>query len=196
MTKQENILVLKKEKFFKENYWQGIKPLTNYQEITNLIETEKEFLPRNLMEEDFRYKQVIPYLVFKNQNTYFLMQRSSNSTEQRLKNKFSLGIGGHMIEEDMLHKTIEDWAKREFNEEIFYNGDYSVKYLGILNDDSNPVSQVHIGLVLLLDGTTPDIKIKSELKSGQLLTLNQCADYYDAMESWSQIVYDHLVKNQ
>ena len=130
------------------------------------------------MEEDPRYKQIIPYLLFKHQDQYFLMQRMATSSEQRLKNKYSLGIGGHMREQDMENgATIFDWAQREFHEEIDYSGNFSIKTIGILNDDSNPVGQVHLGLVLLLEGDSSDIRVRSELKSGKLLSTQECLNF-------------------
>jgi predicted NUDIX family phosphoesterase len=64
--------------------------------------------------------------------------------------------------------------------------------LGVLNDDSNEVGKVHIGLVLLLEGNSPAIRVKSELKSGILLTHQECTAYYDSMENWTQIVFKYL----
>jgi predicted NUDIX family phosphoesterase len=104
-----------------------------------------------------------------------------------------LGIGGHIRAEDMTTESIFDWASREFHEEVLYNGTVSFEPLGVLNDDSNDVGKVHIGLVLLIQGDHGDISIQSELKSGIMLTLDEMKDYYDNMESWSQTVYDFLV---
>jgi len=189
----ENILVVKRDKLFPATAFQGIAPIQD--DFFSLIELEKEFLPRPAMEEDPTYKQIIPYLIFQCQDTYFLMQRKSTSSEQRLKNKYSLGIGGHMRQEDMQQaKTIFDWAYREFEEEIDYQGTFTIKTIGMLNDDSNPVGQVHVGLVLLLQGDSCAIKVRSELKSGQLLNAQQLQEFYPDMETWSQIIYDALLK--
>lgn len=191
--KNENILVIKRATLFPTDAFQGIHPIE--ENFFDLVEQEKEFLPRPAMEEDPLYKQIIPYLIFKCQDRYFLMQRKSTTTEQRLKNKYSLGIGGHMRQEDMQQaKTIFDWAHREFQEEIDYQGTFTIKTLGMLNDDSNPVGQVHVGLVLLLEGDCDAIKVRSELKSGQLLTIQELQAHYDEMESWSQIIFNEILK--
>lgn len=188
----ENILVVKRTTLFPANAFHGLQPQTD--SFIALINQAKEFLPRPAMELDTNYKQIIPYLVFKHKDRYFLMQRQSTSSEQRLKNKYSLGIGGHIRQEDMQNATtIFDWAQREFHEEVDYAGNFSIKTVGILNDDSNAVGQVHLGLVLLLEGDSSFIAIRSELKSGQLLTTQQCKTYYANMETWSQIVFDSLM---
>lgn len=189
----ELILVVKKDYLFEQNYWQGIAKL-DFANYLQIIKEKKEFLPRSLMENDFSYKQIIPYLIFTYDEKLFLMQRRSNSSETRLSNKYSLGIGGHIRQEDMTTDSIIDWAKREFAEEINYDGKLEIEPIGMLNDDSNEVGKVHIGFVFLLHGNSDKIKIKSELKSGQLITLEECKLYYDSMESWSKLVLDLLDK--
>ena len=162
--KNENILVVKREKLFPETAFQGLVA-SGTQSFLEIINREKEFKPRQQMEEDSNYKQIIPYLLFKNNDRYFLMQRKATSTDQRLKNKYSLGIGGHMREEDLRNgDSIFDWGKREFHEEIAYAGNLTITPLGVLNDDSNAVGQVHLGLVLLLEGDSNQIKVRSELR--------------------------------
>jgi predicted NUDIX family phosphoesterase len=188
---EEHVLVVKRSILFPDEAWQGLENRDNDYYL-QLIQQEKEFLPRALMENDSSYKQIIPYLIFTFNNTYFLMQRQAKSSEQRLKNKYSLGIGGHIRAEDMSSDSIIDWARREFEEEINYQGIYTVKPLGILNDDSNSVGEVHLGFVFLLEGTSSAISVKSELKSGELLSLAQCEAYYPQMESWSQIIVNFL----
>jgi predicted NUDIX family phosphoesterase len=195
LVKTERILVVKRLELFKESAWTGIKSV-NFDEYLKLIQDKQEFMPRNLAEENFDYKQIIPYLVFQHQDTYFLMQRKSGSSEQRLANKYSLGIGGHLREEDMDGATLFDWARREFDEEINYSGNLEITPLGILNDDSNDVGKVHVGFVFLLKGDSADISIKSELQSGQLLTTQQCQEKYEGMETWSQLVFDFIKKSQ
>lgn len=198
LKQDEDILVVKRNKLFIDGDFQGLQKV-DADKYLKLIDLEKEFLPRSLMELDFNYKQIIPYLIFNyNDNgvdKYFLMQRQSKATEQRLKNKFSLGIGGHIRKEDLVSNNIVDWARREFEEEVNYTGNYSVELLGVLNDDSNAVGQVHVGFVFLLRGDSNNITVNSELKSGELLTVQECELYYSNMESWTQICFDYIKSN-
>lgn len=192
LKQDENVLVVSREQLFKNGAFQGLETV-NTQDYLAIITEYKEFLPRSIMETDLKYKQIIPYLIFTHNDKYFLMQRQSGSTEQRLQSKYSLGIGGHIREEDLVSNNILDWARREFEEEISYSGDYTVEPVGILNDDSNAVGQVHTGFVFLLKGNSDQIFVKSELKSGELLSLYECKKYYDFMETWTQIVFNKLI---
>ncbi len=192
-TQDELILVVKRDKLFPHGAWDGFKQV-NFDNYLQIIQDNKEFLPRSLMEQDPAYKQIIPYLVFEHNNRYFLMQRHKKASEQRLQSKFSLGIGGHIRQEDMESSDLFDWAKREFHEEVNYTGNLKIKPLGILNDDSNDVGKVHIGFVFLLHGDTDQISVKSELQSGQLVTLKECTHYAERMETWSQLVVECLTR--
>lgn len=191
----EKILVVKRDQLFKGAVLTDFFALPSFESWEKIIKENQEFHPRNLMEEDDSYKQIIPYLVYTHNNRYFLMERASTSSEQRLKNKKSLGIGGHIREEDLDEKNIIGWAQREFHEEVSFNGTLTIKPLGIINDESNAVGKVHIGFVFLLSGDSDNISIRSELKSGTLLTLTECEKQYPNMERWSQLVFDHLKNN-
>lgn len=188
----EKILVIPAKKLFPETPVTGFCHMEDFEHYADLISSHKEFQSRIEMEADERYKQVIPYLIFKYQNKFFLMQRKSSASEQRLKNMYTLGIGGHIREEDIAGKNIIEWAKREFEEEIDYKGAYTIQSLGIINDESNAVGKVHTGFAFIMHGTSDQIKIRSELKQGMLVTLEECEQYYESMETWSQLAFKYL----
>lgn len=189
---EEQVMVIKRQELFADHeVWQGMQS-KNLPLYLERIKTLHTFLPRSRMETDPTYKQIIPYMLFTHENNYFLMQRQSKSGDQRLHNKFTLGIGGHVRIEDLQEQTLWGWAQREFEEEINYQGNLEISTLGILNDDSNAVGQVHIGLVLLLKGDSSTISVKEELKSGTLASLETCREHYDSLESWSQIALNFI----
>lgn len=187
----EQILVVKRSVLFGDGAWNGLQEV-DMQDYLHEVKMHQEFHPRGLMETDENYKQIIPYLIFSHGNKYFLMERHKKASETRLQSKLSLGIGGHVRKEDLEGASLFDWARREFKEEVSYDGNLSITPLGILNDDSNAVGRVHVGFVLLLKGDSPNISVKSELESGSLMTLEECKAVKDRMESWSKIVLEAL----
>jgi predicted NUDIX family phosphoesterase len=189
----EHILVVKRDALFQDTpAWHGLKSV-DIDQYLSLIQAHKEFHPRPDMELDATYKQIIPYMVFKHGDRYFLMQRSGKASETRLQSKYTLGIGGHVRAQDLQEgSTLFDWARREFHEEVSYTGNLTISSLGMLNDDSNEVGKVHVGLVLLLEGDSDKISVLEELQGGELLTLEECAAYADHMESWSRFIFDAL----
>lgn len=196
LKKDENILVIKISKFKNElrikNLWQGIKR-DDLDRVLEVIKKEQELNLRSLMELDYNYKQIIPYVVFKFNDSYFVMQRKETASETRLQSKLTLGIGGHINESDIAGQNIENWAVREFHEEINYTGKLDMKLYGIINDDSNDVGKVHMGLVFFLEGESDKITIKSELKSGQLVKKEDLLGILDYMESWSKTIIQDII---
>jgi predicted NUDIX family phosphoesterase len=187
----EQILVVKRNKLFPHGTWKGLKAV-DFDWYLKTIQEQKEFTARGPVETNFDYKQIIPYLIFTHDNKYFLMQRQAKASENRLASKYTLGIGGHLREEDLKGDNFFEWAQREFHEEVNYTGNLEVEPLGVLNDDSNDVGKVHVGFVLLLKGDNPNISIKSELAGGTLLSSDECKAKYAAMETWSQLAFDFI----
>jgi predicted NUDIX family phosphoesterase len=190
----EEVLCVKREDIFPDGAWHGF--VTEGLERPQAVIRERHFfMPRAEVEDDPSYQQIIPYVVFRHGDRYFLTHRLRASAEKRLRKQYSLGLGGHINPGDIQGgDPIQDGLRREWQEEVIYDGRFEAKLLGLLNDDSSPVSKVHLGVVFLVEGDRPDIAIRETAKlAGELLTLSEMRIYYLGMESWSQIVYDRLV---
>jgi predicted NUDIX family phosphoesterase len=190
----EEVLCVKRDEIFPDGAWHGFvtDDLDRYRAI---IRERYVFKPRAEVEDDPGFQQIIPYVVFRHGDRYFLTHRLRASSEKRLRKQYSLGIGGHINPGDLRSgDPILDGLKREWEEEVVYDGRFDAQLLGLLNDESAPVSKVHLGIVFLVDGDTPNIAIRETKKlGGELLTLDEMRRLYLQMESWSQIVYDRLV---
>jgi predicted NUDIX family phosphoesterase len=191
----EHVLCVRREDLFPDGAWYGFvwEGLERYRKV---IREQSFFMPRAEVEEDPAYQQIIPYVVFRHANRYLLTRRLRASTEKRLRQLYSLGVGGHINPGDLENgDPILDGLRREFEEEVEYSGSIDVTLLGLINDDSSPVSRVHLALAFLVEGSSPEISIRETKKlAGELLTLEEMRMYYLEMESWSQIVYDELSK--
>ena len=178
---------------FPDGAWHGFVT-TNLDRHQALVRERHFFKPRAEVENDPSFQQIIPYVVFRHGDRYFLTHRLRASSERRLRKQYSLGVGGHINPGDLgAGDPILDGLKREWEEEVVYDGRFEASLLGFLNEDSSPVSKVHLGVVFLVDGDTPNIAIRETKKlAGELLTLDEMRRFYLQMESWSQIVYDRL----
>ena len=189
----EQVLCVKREDMFPDGAWHGFvsQDLGRHQA---LIRERHFFKPRAEVENDPGYQQIIPYVVFRHDGRYFLTHRLRASSQKRLRKQYSLGIGGHINPGDLeAGDPILDGLRREWGEEVIYDGKFEAQLIGLLNDDSSPVSKVHLGVVFLVDGDSPNISIRETDKlAGELLTLDEMRIYYLGMESWSQMVYDRL----
>lgn len=184
---------MKRDDMFPDGAWHGFvsRDLDRHQA---LIRERHFFMSRAAVENDPAYQQIIPYVVFRHDRRYFLTHRLRASSEKRLRKQYSLGIGGHINPGDLeAGDPILDGLRREWGEEVVYDGRFEAQLIGLLNDDSSPVSKVHLGVVFLVDGDTPNISIRETDKlAGELLTLEEMRIFYLGMESWSQMVYDRL----
>ncbi len=160
-------------------------------DILDVIVDKHFFIDRPTAEQSPQYKQIIPYVVIRHGDSYFLLQRTTRQTESRLHHKFSLGIGGH-INPDA--PTILDGLQKELEEEVGVDGDYEVTFVGILNDDTTDVGRVHLGAVYVLDAATREVTIReTEKMTGSWAARAELAAARERMESWSQIVYDGFI---
>ena len=190
----EQVLVVRREDMFPDGAWHGFVS-ENLDRHQRVIRERHFFKPRSEVENDSSFQQIIPYVIFRHDDRYFLTHRLRASSEKRLRKQYSLGVGGHINPGDLEGgDPILDGLKREWSEEVIYEGRFEARMLGLLNEDSSPVSKVHLGVVFLVDGDTPDIRIRETDKlAGELMTLDEMRMYYLAMESWSQIVNDRLI---
>ncbi len=188
---EERVMVVSRSDIFAGGIWHGLRG-DNVQKYINTINSKHRFMARGEVESDARWQQIIPYLIFEHNGKIFLMRRKGDHTDKRLSNKYSIGIGGHINRRDMNGQGLLGWAKREFAEEIDFSGNYKANFLGIINDDSNDVGLVHVGLVIHLVGDSDKIQVKDEHKSGELVSMAQLGRSYKNMETWSQIIYDYF----
>lgn len=193
----EHVLCVHRDDVFRDGAWHGLTD-AGLAEARRVMRERAFFMPRDEVEDDPSYQQIITYAVFRHSGRYLLTRRLAASTEKRLRRLYSLGVGGHINPGDLTGgDPINDGLRREWEEEVVYRGAYDVVPLGLLNDDSSPVSRVHVAVVYLVEGDTGEIEIRERDKlSGELLTLDEMRIYYLEMESWSQIVYDRLVADE
>ena len=80
---------------------------------------------------------------------------------------------------------------REIEEELKFQGAYQDRVAALINDDSNEVGRVRIGVVHVIalndDGVRPGEKAIAELR---FLMTDEIRRRRDNLESWSQIVLD------
>lgn len=149
---------------------------------------EFSFLPRNTVENNYNYKQIIPYaLIFNNEGKILSYQRCGS--EHRLKGIFSVGLGGHINDIDQaetLSNTIENGLLRELNEEIGLNtSSKQLQLLGFINEDRSEVGLCHIGIAYKIEIDENELKFDSEIGHQQWIN---CEDLkLSNYELWSTL---------
>jgi len=170
-------------------------------EILNRIIQKGLFRKRAELEEDPSFKQIIPYAMITNKESFYLFKRTSGQTETRLHNKLHLGVGGHMNPgkaEEPLEQYLINELKREFFEEVkLLNGCVieDIEFIGFINDDAIPVGCAHIGLLYNIRVSNKDVVInETDKMTADWIDKLALAAYYDGMETWTKIAYDYYIR--
>jgi predicted NUDIX family phosphoesterase len=78
---------------------------------------------------------------------------------------------------------------RELQEEISISSAFIERPLALLNDDSNPVGAVHLGIVHQCQLSEPNVVANEEaIAELGFLSLEELAARHDQLETWSQLV--------
>jgi predicted NUDIX family phosphoesterase len=198
MYEDESVLVIKRELFDEIGTFQGISTEIDKYLPAFLNPSNNFFIHRELAEDDPTHKQIIPYAIFKHGDKFLRYLRGKKSGEQRLASKSSIGIGGHINQDDFNSSSLEKdtyltGIEREINEELIINCDYNNLPIALINDDSNDVGQVHLGVVHLFDLESDQVEPgEANIENLEFLSSDDLLREKDNLESWSQICVDHL----
>ena len=162
--------------------------------LEKIILDNHSFRDREEAEVNFSFKQVIPYIVVRHQDQFLMTQRTKKQQETRLHNLFSVGQGGHITDQDFLSKDpILGGLMREIREEFTLAPEYGCTPIGMLNDNSNEVGQVHLGLLYELRVSSLLEVAEKGKHIAQWATVPELRQNYALMENWSKVVMDHVI---
>ncbi len=196
----EEVLVVPRALLDEIGMFQGIRTEGLDEAVARLLDPAAHFfMDRAAAEEDPTHKQIIPYCVFRHGDRVLHYTRGKAGGESRLHAKLSVGVGGHVNPVDMgegrrgpdaYHAAVS----REIDEELAITGRHEHRIIALLNDDTNPVGQVHLGVVHLVDLESDAVTSRedalAELAFAPLGELN--GPLFDRLETWSQFCIRHL----
>jgi len=161
------------------------------------------FMPRSEAEKDPRFKQLIPYVLISCNGKYLSYVRGKRAGETRLVSKRSMGIGGHInpIDNEVplfgadYHEIYNTAVRREVEEEINVQSAFTDRVVALLNDDTNEVGQVHLGVVHHWTLESEDVTRREQMITQlDFLEIAALQKLRDTMETWSQLCLDGLAK--
>lgn len=196
----EEVLVVKRALLEGIGSFQGIRTDGLEDAVARLLDPENHFfMDRAEAEEDPGHKQLIPYCVFRCGDRILHYTRGKSGGESRLHAKISVGVGGHINPVDMgegrrgrdaYHAAVT----REIEEELDLPGAHEHRIIALLNDESNPVGQVHLGVVHLVDLDSDAVASREDALSN--LAFSPLAELagpeFERLETWSQFCIRHL----
>jgi predicted NUDIX family phosphoesterase len=160
------------------------------------LRREGFFVERTRAERTPDWKQVIPYTLVARGGELLCVRRLARGGERRLHGKLSIGIGGHLEPQDLdgaegERDPLPRGTWREIREELHVEGATELRAVGLLNDDSNPVGAVHVGVVQVLTAEG-SVRVREEdALDGRLLPpaeLRRLAAEGADFESWSRVL--------
>lgn len=186
----EQVLGLPREQVPGGLDWRGVveRPFDEY---LDALAAHGEFRERPEAENDPSWKQVIPYVVLRDGDCLFLMRRTKAGGDERLHDRYSIGVGGHINPDD---GGVAGGLVREWSEEIEADFVPQFEPVGVLNDDDNPVGAVHLGLVYAADAYGRPVAIREREKlEGSFATFDEVQAVADKLETWSALLFEFLV---
>jgi predicted NUDIX family phosphoesterase len=197
-TADEKVLGFPRSLFEQLGVFQGFNPDVDRYLPSILDPKNNSFMARAQAETNPAFKQVIPYVVITDGKSVLHYVRGKKAGEQRLVAKGSVGIGGHINDEDHTLfafgvQAFQDAVKREICEELSIQGDMAPRPVGLINDDSTEVGQVHFGVVHVLFRKPEEVKRKEQvITQMEFVPIEELKAKRDQMETWSQLCIDNL----
>jgi predicted NUDIX family phosphoesterase len=196
MAAEERVLCFERNLFEKLGVFQGINlDVDKYLPVVTAT-ANVSYLNRSEAEQNRRYKQLIPYALIICGDKILRYQRGRRGGETRLHGLYSVGVGGHISEEDngLFVNGIgyHDAMKRELMEEVAIDVTKEAA-VAVINDDSTDVGFVHLGIVHVV--YVPDESVanrRSGIVSPEFVPVGEAMKDPAAYESWSRFCMEHL----
>jgi len=174
----------------------GLRPTDRsaLKELQQALAAEGRYLDRPNAEESPHWKQLIPYVVVRDHTRVFLMERTVAGGDPRLHHKASIGVGGHLNPVDQGEDPLMAGLAREWVEELVADWEPKFELVGLLNDDSNAVGSVHLGVVFTVEARGRSLQVRETDKlSGHMASPAEVVAAWPHLETWSQLVAAQLL---
>ena len=194
----ERVLVVPGAQLDRLGRFQGFCPDAERYLTALLVPEYMDYRPRSQVEDDPGFKQIIPYVVFRSGEEVFCYKRGQSQGEARLHRLRSLGVGGHVSEDDAQGgRTLDAYEtalRRELEEEVSVASPGRIRRMGLINDDATPVGRVHLGVVHVYDLDRPHVAPREDgLAEAGFLPVVVVRSLRQEFETWSQICIESLL---
>ena len=196
MATEERVLCFERKLLEDLGVFQGLS--LDVEKYLPVVTASKNILYRNRSEAelDRRYKQLIPYVLIICNGKILRYRRGKGGGEKRLHGFYSVGVGGHISEEDngLFAEAVgyHDSMRRELMEEVAIEGAKDVA-VALINDDSSDVGYVHFGVVHVLEVSNEDVAgNRSGILAPEFVPIADATKDLSEYESWSRFCLEQL----
>ena len=191
----ERVLVLPRDRVPGGYDFHGLRPADGaaLDTLRVAVMTHGMYLDRPVAEDDPSHKQLIPYVVVRDGASVFLMHRTDAGGDPRLHGRASIGVGGHLNPVDEGEDALMAGLRREWDEELVTDWEPRFELVGLLNDDTNPVGAVHLGVVFTVEADGRAVAVREHDKLvGAFAVADEVAASWERLETWSSLVAREL----
>jgi len=196
MATEERVLCFERRLLEEPGVFQGLS--LQIDKYLPVVTSPKQilYLNRSDAEQDKRYKQLIPYVLVIHNDRILRYQRGRGGQETRLHGLYSVGIGGHISEEDHgLFSTgfgYHEGMRRELMEEVAID-EVNEAAVAVINDDSTEVGQVHFGVVHIVQVANETIAgRRNGIRGPEFIPIVEAAKNLSGYESWSRLCLENI----
>ena len=196
MPTEERVLCFKRQLLEELGVFQGLSlDVEKYLPVVT-APSQITYLNRSEAEQNTLYKQLIPYVLILCNDRILRYRRGKGGQETRLHGLFSVGIGGHIADEDdnlfSAHRGYHDGMRRELKEEVDIEASNETA-VAVINDDSTEVGFVHFGVVHVLHVASEAIVgRRSGILAPEFVSIAQATKDLSAYETWSRFCLENL----
>ena len=196
MATEERVLCFERKLFEELGVFQGLSlAIEKYLPVVT-SSSNTLYLNRSDAEQDKRYKQLIPYVLIICHGSILRYRRGRGGQETRLHGLYSVGIGGHISEEDhgLFSSGLgyQEGMRRELMEEVAID-DVKGTAVAVINDDSTDVGYVHFGVVHVLAVANENVAgRRSGIVAPEFIPIVEAVKDASGYESWSRFCLEHL----
>ena len=196
MAKEERVLCFERKLFEELGVFQGLS--LDVDRYLPVVTSPARLVYRNRSEAelDKRFKQLIPYVLLVCNDRILRYRRGKGGQETRLHGLYSIGIGGHISEEDhglfSSHVGYHEGMRRELMEEVAVSDEKDAA-VAVINDDSTDVGAVHFGVVHVMRVADESVAgRRSGIVSPEFVPITEAVRDPAGYESWSRFCLENL----
>ena len=196
MGTEERVLCFERKLLEELGVFQGLSlEVEKYLPVVTSI-SKLVYLNRSDAEQDRRYKQLIPYVLLICNDKILRYRRGRGGQEARLHGLLSVGIGGHISEEDhglfSNNRGYQEGMRRELMEEVAID-EVKEAAVAVINDDSTEVGYVHFGVVHVMHVANENVAgRRSGVVGPEFIPMVDAVKDPSGYESWSRFCLEHL----
>jgi len=202
MPREEQVLVIERKVLEKVGMFQGLTFDVDTYLGEIFVQGVPRFMPRSQVEENPAYKQLIPYVLMSYQDKYLSYIRGRRAGEARLVGNRSIGIGGHINPTDDMplfntdfYETYLAAVEREVAEEVSVETSHTDRIVALLNDESNEVGSVHLGIVHHWVLDAPNVSRREQMITQMaFMRPAELHEVRDTLETWSGLCLSRLTE--